>query len=353
VKRYIAIIFTSLLLLIISACGGEETSSSDSSKKQAGDITIGTWGGDYEKFLKDFVNPGFSETNPDTNVILAPGSTDSRLTKMRAEKEGVGTYDLMHLQDNMVQQMINEDILMEIDFSKIPNAKNINPNLQNPYFVPHIYSAAVIVYNENQVKEKPDSWEILWDPKYKGKIGIYTPTYERWLYAAASLEGVADNNNWDEAWDRLFELKSLEPKFYTSQEQLGTALQTGEVYLSITWKSRAKMWNDAGGEPLGSVIPKEGTYPTLFGGTIPKNAKNIDAAYDYLNAMLDPKAQADFAVNMGYSPVVSNAELSEKDSEIFGFSEEEENLIKPADLKYIADNFARWKNKFDIEFVGQ
>ena len=46
------------------------------------------------------------------------------------------------------------------------------PDLRMPAFVPHIYSAQVLVYNPDDVKDPPQSFGDLLDPKWKGKVGV-------------------------------------------------------------------------------------------------------------------------------------------------------------------------------------
>ncbi|BDH60693.1 ABC transporter substrate-binding protein [Lysinibacillus sp. PLM2] len=339
-------LFSLLFSVILSGC----SSSSGGSSEANNQVTVGTWGGDYENFLGKFVEPNLPE---DISVITVPESTNARMTKARIEKDGESTYDVINLEDNTMQQLVDEGLLMELDYSKIPNAENISPDLKNPYFIPHIYSAGTIVYNERLVEEVPDSWDILWDPKYKGKIGIHTVIFPRYIFAAAAVEGVGQSQEWDKAWDKLLSLTDNEPKFYTSQEQIATALQTGEIAMTVTWRARAIQWNDAGGDPISSVVPNEGTFPTVFGAGIPKNAKNVDAAYEYLNAMLEPSGQASFATEMGYAPTVLNAELPEEVKNQISFSDDELSRIYPIDLEYITEHYADWKEKFDRDFASQ
>ncbi|MFC4557871.1 PotD/PotF family extracellular solute-binding protein [Virgibacillus kekensis] len=346
-KKITFLVVTAFLLLSACSSGGAEGGSSEGA---GGKLTIGTWGGDYEQYLKDLVEP---ELKNDYDLVYVPESTSARMTKVRIEAEGEGTYDVINLQDTTMQQLVNGDLLMKLDYSKIPNAENIREELKNPYFIPHIYSAATIVYNKKLVEEAPDSWEALWDPKYKGKVGVHTAIFPRYLFAAAAVEGVAESEEWDKAWDKLLSMSDNNPKFYTSQEQLATALQTGEIAMTVTWRARAVQWNDAGGDPIGSVIPKEGTFPTVFGTGIPKNAQNVEGAYDFLNAMLDPEAQAKFAENMGYVPTVTDAELEKEVKNSIAFSDEELERIMPISLEYITENYAEWKKKFDRDFAAQ
>lgn len=335
------------LLLVLSACGsGGGTGGSSSSNK----LVVGAWGGDYGKFLQDFVNPAIKQEGLD--VVYVPENAATRLTKVMTEKGGKGTFDVITMEDHVMQQLIEEDIMVELDWDKIPNAKHIDPDLRNPYFIPHIYSTGMLIYNENIVTEELDSWEAMWDPKYKGKVGILTENWSRYLYAAAAVEGVSNTHEWDKAWDKLIAIKENEPKFFETQETLATALQTGEIAITISWKARQVQWNNAGGDPIGGVVPKEGSFPTVFTAGIPKNATNIDAAYEYLNAMLDPDAQAKFGENMGYAPTIDNAVLTDEVRALIAFTDEEKERIKPIKLDYIAENYAKWRERYDREVAN-
>jgi putative spermidine/putrescine transport system substrate-binding protein len=136
-------------------------------------------------------------------------------------------------------------------------------------------------------------------------------------------------------------------------ETLGIAIQTGEVWLTVTRRARAVQWTAGGAVPLGSVLPKEGVYPVTFCAAIPKNAKNVEGAYAYLNALLDKKPQIGFAEVMGYTPTVNGIPLSEKLQSVIGFSDEEINRIKAIDLIYAGKNNAKWKEQWDKKIINQ
>jgi putative spermidine/putrescine transport system substrate-binding protein len=333
-----------VVFLLLTACSSS-TSSSGGGKSSK--VVVGTWGGDYANILKDNVDPAMKKDDPNANIVYATGDQTTRMTKMQAEKGGPGTFDVIHLSNLDMQRMINANLLKKIDPSKMSNSKNIVNGLDNPYFIPHIYSASTIIYNKDKVSPAPDSWSVLWDPKYKGKIGICSELYINWVYAAAAKDGIVDQKNWDAAFKTLEQLKAIQPKVYESQEELGAAIQKGEIWATISWKARAVQWDDASSLNIAAAVPKEGTFPTVFGAAIPKNASNTDAAYKYLNAMLDPSAQAKFAEKMGYTPTVTNSKLSSDLQAKIGLTKEEQALVKPIDANFVAQNSAAWKEKLD------
>ena len=87
----------------------------------------------------------------------------------------------------------------------------------------------------------------------------------------------------------------------------------------MIWLARTFMWQNAG-FPVKGTFPKEGAVLYVSGMVMPKNAPDKDAAYKYMNALLEPSAQQGFAAHMGYLPTVDNAPLSGKRRRATGVS---------------------------------
>ena len=77
----------------------------------------------------------------------------------------------------------------------------------------------------------------------------------------------------------------------------------------MIWLARSFMWRNAG-FPVAGRFPTEGSILYVSGMVLPKNAPDKEAAYRYMNALLEPSAQQGFAAHMGYLPTVDNAPLS-------------------------------------------
>ena len=87
------------------------------------------------------------------------------------------SYDVVFPSTYFIQKMIKEDLLEELDKTKIPNIKNINEDVlnlnfdpKNKFSIPYVMYFTGIMYNSKFVKNKIDSWADLFDPEYKGKI---------------------------------------------------------------------------------------------------------------------------------------------------------------------------------------
>jgi putative spermidine/putrescine transport system substrate-binding protein len=318
-----------------------------------GRVVVGSWGGDYENFQKQFVIPALSKESGAPQVVFDTADQVARETKLRAQKSSKkGTMDVVELSDVDMQTMVQAGIMEKLDTSKIPNLKYVQDKLKNPYWIPHIYSPSVIVYNKDKVKPAPTSYQDLWNPKYRGKIGIQTIQWTDFFHAAATVQlGHLPTDNWDVGVDKL---KQLAPntQVFSSQEQLGNGLMSGQVWMTLDWRARAYQWSQSSKTPLGIAVPKEGTFATVFVAGVPKNAPDKEAAYQYLNAMLAPSAQKNFAQHMGYQPTVTNSGLSQQMQDKLGIPADQESLVKPIDTDYVASNTGKWQKVWQQQVIN-
>lgn len=332
-------------LAMLAGCGsGKSNPAGPAGQGGASKVVVGSWGGDYENFQKQFVIPELKKESGAPQVVFDTADQVARKTKLRAQKSSkTGTMDVVELSDADMQTMVQAGIMEKLDTSKIPNLKYVKDKLKNPYWVPHIYSPSIIVYNKDKVKPAPTSYKDLWNKKYKGKIGVQTIQWIDYFHAAATLKlGHTPKDNWTAGNDLL---KKLAPdtQAFSSQEQLGDGLMSGQVWMALDWRARAYQWEQANKANLGIAVPKEGTFATAFTVGIPKNAPHKKAAYKYLNAMLAPNAQKQFAKNMGYQPTVTNSGLSKSMLAKLGIPADKEKLVKPIDIDYVAKNTGDWQ----------
>lgn len=312
------------------------------------EVVVGTWGGDYENLLAANIHKPFFEPQK-IEVLTDVANQSPRKTKLIAEKNSRrGTMDVACLGDADMYEIAAQGIFLDLDPASVPNIANVLEPLKKKYAIPHIYSAKVIVYNTDKVKAVPTSYNDLWNPEYKGRVGLVDILYFQNLEAAALAAG-GTKTDYEPGKAKLMELKKLGCKLYPSNEALAAALKTEEVWLTVMWRARAVQWAKAG-IPVTSAVPKEGATPVIFEAAVPKNGPNRDCAMRYLNTMLDPKAQVGFADRMGYVPTVKNATLPEDMQKTLGFTPEEQANFFVPDLGYIAKNNAPWLEWWNKEF---
>ena len=110
-------------------------------------------------------------------------------------------------------------------------------------------------------------------------------------------------------------------------------------------------WQNAGIN-VKSVAPSEGAIAYVSGFAIPKNAPNLDGAYAYLDAMLEAGAQENFAIDMGYNPTVTNANVAPDLNERIGFTPEERANLVNMDYGFMMENDVALKEWWDKDFKG-
>ncbi|MGJ5199577.1 MULTISPECIES: PotD/PotF family extracellular solute-binding protein [unclassified Bradyrhizobium] len=313
-----------------------------------GPIVVGTWGGDYGQLLGDLLDKPLASVKG-VEVVQDVANVDPRKTKLLAERGSRrGSMEIACLSDTDAYLMSQSEVLEEIRPEQLSRLDAVFPELRKRYSIPHIYSAQVILYNPTKVTVPPQSYADLWDPKWRGRVGLSDILYGANTLAAA-LAGGGSVNDFEPADKKLLELRSLDARIYPSNEALAAGLKSEEVWITIMWLARGFMWKKAG-IPLAHVVPKEGTPSVVFEAGIPRNARNKAGAFAYLDAMLDAKAQTGFAERMGYAPTVRDAVLPEDLAREVLLTEEERTRLLKLDYAYSTGRSQRtldfWNKQF-------
>ena len=304
-----------------------------------GKIVIGTWGGDYARLLtKNIEEPLLIKQG--FEVVQDQAGDPQRRSKMLAEKRlPRGTTDVQGLSAVNMFQMHDAGVIDPIDYSKIPNAKNLLPSMKYPYGVGHIYSGNVIVHNDKVVTEAPKSYKETFDPRHGKKLAIIDIQYQYTIVSAALAAG-AKTNDLEPGKKLLLDCKKTGMQIYPTNEAFAQGLKQDEFGTGVMWKARVVQWQNAGIN-VKAITPSEGTLAYVSGLVIPKNAQNKDGAYAYLNAMLEPSAQEAFAIDMGYNPTVTNAKVASDLNARIGFT--------PDEVKALIDVDYDTLNKLDVD----
>lgn len=241
-------------------------------------------------------------------------------------KGGGVSYDIVIPSDYMIERLIAEGMLEKIDYSNIPNYKYIAPEYCNMYYdpaneysVPYNVGTVILIYNTKVVKEKPDSWGVLWDEQYKDQILMFNNPRDSFAIAQAYLGldfNSTDEAQWRLAADKLIEQKPL-VKGYVMDEVF-TKMESGEAALAPYYAGDYEIMKENNPD-LDFAFPKEGVNLFVDGMCIPKGAKNKKAAEAFINFMLEPETALANAETIGYaSPNTAVWEMEDyslKDSE--------------------------------------
>ena len=125
----------------VAAMGG----GSPARAQSGGRVVLGTWGGDYSKLLSKNIDTPLMVPKK-FEVVHDIGGDPERRAKMRAEARlPRGTSDLQGLSAPQMYEMNEAGLCLPIDYSKVPNAQYLLPQMKYPHGVGHIYSGKVIL----------------------------------------------------------------------------------------------------------------------------------------------------------------------------------------------------------------
>ena len=311
-------------------------------------VVVGTWGGDYGDLLAANIDqPLMAPQGIEVVQDVAP--QDPRKTKLMAERTSRrGSMDVACLSDVDTYTMSLLGIWEPVTATNTPDLPHVIPALRTPYSIPHIYSAMVVLYNPDKIKEPPTAFKDLWNPAYKGRVGFSDVLY---LYnlAIAALSHGGSMNDMEAGKAALLELKKLDARVYPSNETLATGFKSEEVWIAPMWLARGVFWQKSG-ITLAHAVPAEGAIPYISAAAVPRNSLNKAASFAYLNAMLNPGAQAAFAAKMGYAPTVDNAQIDPALMKQIGFTPDQQANFKSPDYDYMAKNTAQILDFWNREF---
>lgn len=308
---------------------------------QSGQLVVSNWGGDWNDRTMRLVEQPLVESRG-IRIVRDIGLEPERKAKLLAERRlPRGSVDVVHLNDSDAFEMHSQQAVAELDFGRIPNAAGIVPQLRKPYFVPWLYSGVAIIYNRDKVGQAPTAYKDLWDPRFAGRIGLTNQLYFNYMMIG-SLITSGNLTSVETGRERLSELRQRsQPRIYGTHQQMAAGLASGEVDVVLNYKARGLQWVKDG-LPLAVAYPDEGAVSITFGATLASKAPNRDAAYVYLNAMLDPNAMAALAAASFYAPANGQAQLAPELRASVDFSEAERAKLKFPDYAYVARNTAEW-----------
>lgn len=298
VKRLLSVLMVGTIGLSFTGC---------SSSGENGKVVVYNWG--------DYIDPAVNEMFTKETGIKVVYSDYANNEEMYASVEpGNVKYDVLFPSDYMIEKMINKDMLQKIDFSQIPNYENIDEQFlnlpydpNNEYSVPYMWGTVGIVYNKTMVDEPVDSWDILWDSKYKGQIFMYDSERDSIMVALKKLGysmNTRDEKELEEAKQLLIEQAPLVLAYVGDEGK--NKMVNGEAALMIAWAGDAVVMLEENPD-LAYVLPKEGTNYFVDGIVIPKNAENVEQAQAYINFLCRPDIAAMNAEYIGYSTPISAA----------------------------------------------
>jgi spermidine/putrescine transport system substrate-binding protein len=220
--------------------------------------------------------------------------------------------DIDHPCSSDVKRWRDADLIQSIDTGRLSAWGDLFPELtklpntvdgDKHYFVPVDWGNTSVLYRPDLVDIPEESWTILWDERYKGKLSMGADATES-VPIAGILAGA--KNPFDMTDDELAKVKELLIKqkpllrfYWDSNAAVEQALASGELVASTGWNSSVVTLQGQGVN-VKFMNPKEGIESYCCGLVFLKNAPHPDKAYDLMDAMTQPEAGKWLITTQGY-----------------------------------------------------
>jgi spermidine/putrescine-binding protein len=313
-------IFNFLLLLglcgFMASCGGnkKETPAPAATDFKGKTLSILCW----EGYADAAFTKAFEEKHGCTVKGAYFGSSDELIAKLTAG--GGEVYDLVTPSPDMAQALVEQGLVQPIDLSKITHYDSLAAKLRamqdvvkdgKTYGVPFTWGPDYLVYNADVIKD-PSSWNVLFDPKNKGKIALWDDISS--LYLVGILLGYAKDDkaavyNMTEEQlaavkAKLMQLKPQVKKYWATAGELDNLMKNKEVVAAVGWPLTPATLGKEGMNVKG-IIPSEGATGWIDRLMITKSTANAELAHLWIDYITKAENLAKVADVTGYS--VANA----------------------------------------------
>ena len=241
----------------------------------------------------------FEKAYPNIRVnYVTFDSNETMYTKM---SNGGITVDVIIPSDYMVGRLIEEDMLLPLNFDNIPNAQEyIDPRLwdqsrsfdpDNAYSVPYAWGVVGIIYNSKYVDEADvTGWDLLWNEKYADKILMFDNSRDAFGIAQCLLGYELNTDDPAELEHCAQKLKEQRPVVQQYiMDQVFDLMENEEAWIAPYYAGDYLTMADEN-DALEFCLPENQRYNRFIDAMcIPKCAKEKEAAELFINFLCDPE----------------------------------------------------------------
>ena len=268
-----------LMVVSLSGCGEKSTT-----------LTVFNW---FDYIDEDVIKMFEQETGIKVNYT---NFTTNEEMFAKLEK-GSGSYDVIFPSDYIIERMIKEDMLAELDLSKMPNVANLVDWCKKPdydpdckYSVAYMWGTVGILYNTEKVDGEVTRWGSLFDPAYERSVFMLDSIRDSFCVGLKYL-GYSLNTQEEEALSafKALLLKQKEDGIVAGYlvDETKDKMIAGEAAMAVMWSGDA-LYAMEGNDKLAYVVPEEGSNVWIDGMCIPKSSKNQEAAMKFIDFMCRP-----------------------------------------------------------------
>jgi len=281
----------------LAGCGWTlaEVRSDRPQTSNSNELRIYTWSNYIdETLLKEFT--------AQTGVRVIADTYDSNDVMLATFQAGKGVaYSVVYPSDYAIAKMLDLKLLAALDKSRISGLENILGKFQNSIYdpgnrhhVPVSWGTTGLIYNSEKLNPAPEDWDYLWQNRntLSRKMTLLSEPREV-LGASLRAQGFSYNTTnpteLKKAYEKLADLKPAIATFTTDAWR--DQLLAGDLLLAMGYSIDGVLVAQENPN-MKYVVPKSGSSLWTDAMVIPKTAPNPEAAYAWINYMLQPAVAA-------------------------------------------------------------
>jgi len=298
--------------------------------EEVGDLLVFEWAGYelpslYKSYKKEF---------PQKPEFAFLTSDDQALGKVRAGFE----MDLVHPCIGYINDWIDIGAVQPFDPSLISNMPDLNPAMVKAgqvdgkqYFIPLDWGFSSLLYRSDEVDPVADSWELMYDERYAGKISWWDNSYN--LIIDGYIQGVPDPFNMTDdelevSKQRLIERKPVVRNLWTNVYDMQADFNAGNIWIAYAWPD-AWVAAKGGGLDVTYMQPQEGRISWVCGFTLSSETANYHHAHEFVDAWASPESGTWLLNNYAFGHSNTTIDLSQVSPDIVeGFRLDDPSVLE-------------------------
>ena len=243
-------------------------------------------------------------------------SSDELVAKLRGGS--ARNYDVISPSSDVATMISTAELAEPLDLSRLPSYNQLSPKLTSlplvrvngkVYGAPFMWGPDPLIYDTRVFPQPPDTWNVFWDPKYRGKISVWDDLST--VYMAAQVLGFdkpdpshlynLSDDELQAVRKKLLELKPNIRKMWATGGELTNLFQNHEVVAAMGWPLMTNQLRKIS-LPVGETIPKENTTGWIDHLMITSASENKELATKFLEYMIQAQTQKKVTDVTGYTP---------------------------------------------------
>jgi putative spermidine/putrescine transport system substrate-binding protein len=317
-------------------------------------LVVSVWGGNWKDTVEKIVAKPFT-AKTGIPVEFEVGGTLDRLAKARVAK-GAPMVDLTFTTTHVARLYISDGLYQKLDMARLPNAKDLAKEaIRSDSHLGVWAYVYTIAYRPDQVQGDITKWADLWEPRFKGKVGMPDFDPSHIITISALLEG-GNEITWQKGQERLKRLKPNVAAFFSTDARSQDLMKTGEAPVQVMLSINAFHLIDQGLK-VKVITPTD--RPGIVGIDtvgIMAGTKKADAAHRFIDFALSKEIQEQLVAAFKAGPTNLKAAVPA------GLRGQPGVFTTPQEWKergYIMDDDARaktlaaWKEWFNANIVAK